>query len=243
MPTFETEQEYLGIEYDELDDNFAEYIQTQQGCDLDTVEISDGGYFEIPEGYYGQIDDNEDYYEEYYIVNDFENGIPTTYILDRLKPGKYRIVGNHIIEVADFPPMYYYVPNYPLSDNFNGSNSDQSENTKENESIDIEAFKKSIENLDKEEQIERIRQEIENISLKLLYLECLVDDQRLKIKFLNKDIMEEDYDDEDIQWYENEMSTAEAEKKTLESQKQPWDDYYCELRKLQAILNNKATSY
>lgn len=243
MPTFETEQENLGIEYDELDDNLAEYIQVQQGCDLDTVEISDGGYFEIPEGYYGQIDDNEDYYEEYYIVNDFYNGFPTTYILDRLKPGKYRIVGNHIIEVADFPQMYYNVPNYPSSDNFNESDSDQSENTRENESVDIGAFKKSIENLNKEEQIGRVRQEIENISLKLLQLEYQVEDQKLKIKFLNKDIMEEDYDDEDIQWYENEMSTSEAEKKRLESEKQPWDDYYRELRKLQAKLNDEATSY
>ena len=97
--------------------------------------------------------------------------------------------------------------------------------------------------MNKEEQIGRVRQEIENISLKLLQLEYQVEDQKLKIKFLNKDIMEEDYDDEDIQWCENEMSTSEAEKKRLESQKQPWDDYYCELRKLQAKLNDEETSY
>ena len=240
MPTFEAEQEYLGIEYDELDDNLAEYIQVQQGNDIDTVEISVDGYFEIPEGYYGQIDDNDDYYEEYYIVNDCENGIPTTSILYRLKPGKYRIVGNHIIEVADFPPLYYYIP---ISDNINGSNSDQSESTRENESIDIGTFQKTIENLDKEGQIERIRQEIENISFKILHLEYLVDEQRLKIKFLNKDIKEEDYDDEDIKWYENEMTTAEAEKKTLESLKQPWDDYYYELRNLLAKLSGETLFY
>lgn len=242
MPTFETEQEYLGIEYDELEDNLDEYVQVQQGYDIDTVEITDYGYFEIPEGYYGQIDDN-DCYEEYYIVKDFENGIPTTDIVDRLKQGKYRIVGNHIIKVDDVTQMYYFVPSYPISDNFSGINSNQSENTGENGTVDIEVFMKKIEDLDKEEQLKRIRQEIENITLDILHLEYLVNEQRLRIELLNKDIMEGDYDDDEIQWYENEMSNAEAEKKTLDSQQQPWDVYYYELLKLQEELNDDATSY
>ena len=101
IPDVETVRENLG--YDENEYVSQELIEIQQGLDVDTVEIDEDGTFEIPEGYHGQIESDEEYYELTTYDDGFEERVPLRWIA----PGRYQIKDDIVKKIEGNFRHYY----------------------------------------------------------------------------------------------------------------------------------------
>ena len=95
QPNFNLVREDFG--YDEYEDVDEEALLYQQGFDGYSTEVEDGDTFEIPEGYIGDIiDDNLTYYVKRKICNGF---LESEEFYGELEEGRYKLEGDTIIEM------------------------------------------------------------------------------------------------------------------------------------------------
>ena len=85
MSDSDTMREFLGYEEDESVSQ--DVIEIEQGLSVDTIEIEEDGTFEIPEGYHGQIESEQEFFQLVQIDEDYFEKEP----LSRIEPGHYQI--------------------------------------------------------------------------------------------------------------------------------------------------------
>lgn len=109
QPTIDNLLEGLG--YDEFEDYNVESLLFRQGFDSHPIEVRDGEKFEIPNGYIGNIIDDD---RVYYLKTEIEEGVwDTEELCGDLEAGSY-ILNDGVISMVDekdnsvfFDPLYY----------------------------------------------------------------------------------------------------------------------------------------
>jgi hypothetical protein len=102
IPDVDTVRKHLG--YEEYEQINPDVIELQQGIDIDTIEIEEDGTFKILEGYYGQIESEQEFYELVQIDEDYYEKEP----LNRIEPGRYKIEGDTIKKIDDKEIRFRY---------------------------------------------------------------------------------------------------------------------------------------
>lgn len=102
IPDVDTVRKHLG--YEDYEQVNPDVIELQQGIDIDTIEIEEDGTFKIPEGYYGQIESDQEFYELVQIDEDYYEKEP----LNRIEPGRYQIEGGTIKKIEDNGSCFRY---------------------------------------------------------------------------------------------------------------------------------------
>jgi hypothetical protein len=93
MPTIESICEDFGLDY--YDTNEKELLE-QQGLEAYHIEVNDGEIFEIPEGFIGRIDqDEQNYYKKVFVDEDMDY-YEKEEILGDLPAGQYILNKNAI---------------------------------------------------------------------------------------------------------------------------------------------------
>lgn len=75
------------LEYEEDESISQDLIEIEQGLSVDTIEIEEDGTFEIPEGYHGQIESEQELFQLVQIDEDYFEKEPLSWI----EPGRYQI--------------------------------------------------------------------------------------------------------------------------------------------------------
>lgn len=86
---------YKECEYNEYGDS--EMIEIEQGLSIYTVFIEEDGTFEIPEGYHGRIDSDEEFFELVKIDENYYDKEP----ISTIAPGRYKIENDTIRRIDE----------------------------------------------------------------------------------------------------------------------------------------------
>ena len=94
MPTIESICEDFGLDYH--DDNNTIELLEQQGLEAYQIEVNDGDSFEIPEGFIGRINQDEQNYYKKVLVDEDMDYYEKEEILGDLPAGQYILNKNAI---------------------------------------------------------------------------------------------------------------------------------------------------
>lgn len=95
IPDYDTIRESLGL--DEYEAANPDMMEVEQGLAVDPIEIADDNTFEIPEGYYGQIKSDHEFFE----LIEFDENQFAKEPLSRIAPGRYKIEGDSIRKIYE----------------------------------------------------------------------------------------------------------------------------------------------